>query len=828
MNVKSHSKEVCSLTNLMLLLLLISKTVAIATCDRRLMNEFGLSGMKIAVSDSMKVCGHIKDKCCTVTDEIKITKLWNSYTMPFLMRYSGEYSAAMQQIVQSYYKLMKIDPRLIMLKYVAKKEVPYNYKLCSSRIHKETDTERKEFLMFHDSRLEYELAPSFYRLETNQGKSFDLKQYTHDDDNRRHWDVKYPYGHYSNRRKILNNYKADFPIPKVDSVFLTCNQFSHTYFKEFIVVNDKKTDFCLSLYDKFLNLNIKHLKKYLRSVKNNINQIHQYKSSLYCLVCNAHEQQYFDPINKTITISQDFCRMLLIEKEGYLKFAHILFVEFMDSLLQYVQCFETDAKVYNFPFLNFLTKYKRRIPFIKNCFENLESKNFMKYCWFICEKYDLMRVSPFFDGEVKLLRRVQIAIFSFIRKMEIETTRYNRIKNKPFLLAKTNVNGMLVEPLNPSHLHTQAFYLAKKERKKLLGKLDTRMKLPHKQAYDLLDKFLKALGHGSLKSIENLRKAYKKLLKKNKKLEKSNKLALSQEKMTKKMKKKLKRLVNNENKKYNPISKLYNYLWKVKFKHKLHGGYFPQRKLINDTKIKSKLLNAFTRVGYSRKLIEKKIAEQDNLSESEVPVNNATTTKKNITDNKEDIEVPHQLFEKNREGYKIKTFKLKINEDGANPLQHFVLVDYKFNITSLIGLKFRYEEELDRDTVFTYLRSTPKDINEFNFDASQYFMSFLELGSSDKKYIAAKKIYKYARRKHRSQLANKAKQKIRNFEHKKHKELKHEKDRIAFKKAKKKSKEIAQKHKQMKKVEANHHVDFPTYKKNFFDIKEFFVHLFGS
>lgn len=39
----------------------------------------------------MKVCGNVKDRCCSVADEIKITKLWNERAMPMLDAHGDEY-----------------------------------------------------------------------------------------------------------------------------------------------------------------------------------------------------------------------------------------------------------------------------------------------------------------------------------------------------------------------------------------------------------------------------------------------------------------------------------------------------------------------------------------------------------------------------------------------------------------------------------------------------------------------------------------------------------------------------------------------------------------
>jgi hypothetical protein len=44
---------------------------------------------------------------------------------------------------------------------------------------------------------------------------------------------------------------------------------------------------------------------------------------------------------------------------------------------------------------------------------------FMENCWFMCKNIDNLRISPFFDGDINLMKRVYLVIFSFLRKFEL-------------------------------------------------------------------------------------------------------------------------------------------------------------------------------------------------------------------------------------------------------------------------------------------------------------------------------------------------------------------------------------------------------------------------
>ena len=52
-----------------------------------MLRKFMLTGMKYAVDQQMNICGQIRDKCCTLSDELKITKLWSQKTGPILMQH---------------------------------------------------------------------------------------------------------------------------------------------------------------------------------------------------------------------------------------------------------------------------------------------------------------------------------------------------------------------------------------------------------------------------------------------------------------------------------------------------------------------------------------------------------------------------------------------------------------------------------------------------------------------------------------------------------------------------------------------------------------------
>ena len=83
--------------------------------------------MKYAVPGEMKICGGVRDKCCTVVDEIKIQKFWKSRTHPLLQGNADNSIMFMRKIFEQFKHLGDLDPRFMTLKYIQNVEVPYKH-----------------------------------------------------------------------------------------------------------------------------------------------------------------------------------------------------------------------------------------------------------------------------------------------------------------------------------------------------------------------------------------------------------------------------------------------------------------------------------------------------------------------------------------------------------------------------------------------------------------------------------------------------------------------------------------------------------------------------
>ena len=448
-----------------ILLFIIGGTNQLIPCNQNLMRNFYLQGIRIAIVDKMYVCPHVHDKCCTLADEVKISHLWNKHTQPLIERYSGVAVANINSIVRNFFKMMSLDPELMILKYVVPREVPFMYKHCTTQKGLlETSVDKKRLKEYKTGFLK------FLKLRV--------------------WKYK------PRKRRRRIKIRGGFPKEGVKTYKnqTSCKTYNDIFFRDFIVVNQEKTEHCIGIHDKFMDFRVKDFISLLPNVKITMAFIGDIKKTLYCNLCNAHMHQYFDTKNKEIVLSKTFCRKLLFTKIDYFKFMHIIFIEFANELLQYQACFETNAKVFEFPYVTFITKYLRRIPLIKRCLNGLDNKkNFYKNCWMICELYKYYTFSPFFEGDIELFRRINVSLFSFMRKLmraeTVENAREKlifkrfgiRTKDRNTALAKElllpeNIDGTLIEPLlldplNPNHLITNKhYYMSNSDMHRLLNK----------------------------------------------------------------------------------------------------------------------------------------------------------------------------------------------------------------------------------------------------------------------------------------------------------------------------------------------------------------------
>lgn len=940
-------------------------------CNLELMNEFGLSGMPISIHDPMDICGHVIDKCCTVSDEVRIYQYWNAYTKPTLARRVNDYLRYATSIIRMFYRLMELNPQLIVLKYVVKKPVPFEYEVCNSELTVEDDRESSKFLDYNDFLLEQEFSQQFYANKTNQGKPFNTTMYSHDKWGKRHFGVNVNDAQGAIYDKRANYTEVSITPVNTDAQKIICAKQSATYEKEFVIVNERKTKFCLSIYRNFLDFNNNYFDTFMVTIKNLLTQTVEVKGGVYCAICDAHSQRFFDTANKKIVISQDFCKAMLNDKRDLFMFMQVVMIEYMDSFLQYMECFETDAKIYTFPFHTMLVKYKRRIPLIKACFDGLESKEFMDKCWFICNKYSVFGFNWFFDSDVDVVRRIYLAIYSFLRKLDISKETMEREEEMKTenneslmtdesenvdLLTNGNVNGMLIEPLNPSHALTDKYYLDTETRTEVLGKLNLAMR-PKKIAKTavLVNSLLANMGLPSLDELDKLKRECERLTREKQQLEsdRDQLMKTGTIEQLNKVKKELQRLEaereearliligkkpdektssnNNDEEEIklgdapstkrpgiSAINGLKDQLYEIKRQYEVHDGYRPKQNVILNRALYEDVAKVLVKFGFPNDIVANEIEKaklkarklqnyNTNNTQNFNPNNQGSSFNNNDPNNNnynnngfnnnspnnnnynnngfnnnnqnhqypnsrndltelassfeategkiefpspqittisvdpaeekrlrtprvidplmEDVEAASQFFERREGTYGIIDYPVDIQIEGLNFLKDYTLINYKFNVTALLEKKFKPEEKLTVDTIYTFLEHSAESINSFNFDIKSQVLSYREI--TDPTHVSLKKQFKKAQGVNDFKNASKLKKKIKRIESKQSVELKYKTDALIKRAEREKVQMLKGVAKHHKKVVSNDHIDQRHYKRNFGKIGDFFVSMFG-
>lgn len=145
------------------------------------------------------------------------------------------------------------------------------------------------------------------------------------------------------------------------------------------------------------------------------------KKSFYCQLCNARSFSNIDIKNQVVYHQEHFCTQLVYTYRSLFMFMHKKLVDLVDRMFQLIHCYETNSNVYAFPFVNFLDKFKQRSQLVVKCIKAVENNDpsVMENCWFICNKYSNFRFTKLLDGDLRLIMRMKLAIFSFIRKFKI-------------------------------------------------------------------------------------------------------------------------------------------------------------------------------------------------------------------------------------------------------------------------------------------------------------------------------------------------------------------------------------------------------------------------
>lgn len=223
--------------------------------------------------------------------------------------------------------------------------------------------------------------------------------------------------------RSLSDYLVQRDTPDfepLETSVVQCRNVQRSFLKHSLLINTVKFRFCYKTYQNLQIINTIKLADILESVRSALTDLMSVKKSLYCAICDWQQQKFFDTEKGLIYMAPEFCFDLIRTHQDYIKFNNMLFVEYADEIMQYIRCLITGPYELDLPFKTRLEKQKLRMVFFKRCFSHLYSNQFMRYCSFICSKFNFNGVHEFIEGSAKEIYMLYYEILEFMRQNNIK------------------------------------------------------------------------------------------------------------------------------------------------------------------------------------------------------------------------------------------------------------------------------------------------------------------------------------------------------------------------------------------------------------------------
>lgn len=603
-------------------ILLFYSLINTKECNLKLVQYFDMTGSKFPVRSPMDICSKMEENCCTPSDELKITTLWNEFSVMKIDRYIAQIFHKYRGIIIAHQQILEIDSNLIEIKRSTIKSIPYDFKICErttlledlmdpvyskidllnhnkildlpgfdarkikrgdfkipggvkryltddinsvpltakrsyrgkmrklisdSKLKKQTkkkhQKKQKRNLMKKtqnkkqkNTKMNQKNTPKI--IKTDKLKNRKIEQNTNETQKKI---IKKQLLHFAKRmitkqnnvvaentettenesqprktqdQKYAREFVFDEELPERHA---KCKSTSKMIHKEVTIENNFKNQYCLGLKAKIVDFRIDDFEDYIRDIKVVMLKIINFKQTFYCSICDNALQKYIDTDSKTITFHEGFCRGLVWEFKDYIRFQNIVFIGYVDLIIQYMRCFQTTAEEKVFPYPNFLENYKSQFKYIEGCISHIDNENFMEHCVFLCDKFSYTTFSPFWDGNLEFLTKVLFLITSFVRKIKTNqplTIDYQGIEDELKTIENVDFeNPFYKKAAEPENRKLKVKKQTKSNKVKLVknkNKIELKNKL-RKLGYELQDRDIEAENEAKaehakvmIKRLENL------------------------------------------------------------------------------------------------------------------------------------------------------------------------------------------------------------------------------------------------------------------------------------------------------------------------------------
>lgn len=204
-------------------------------------------------------------------------------------------------------------------------------------------------------------------------------------------------------------------VPEEKDMLVCATVYNSNLFRE-IHFNQDKLDYCLKSEAGFKahKVKIEDVIKLINSLKPKLRAILELKRGFYCNICDKAASPFMDLKKMKITLGQDFCYTIINQYRDYLKWKNVDFTEYILKAHQFLKCFSDDGTPQKMPFRFFEPSHRKELPDVKSCLE-IKKKEEVGSCLDMCEKFDYVNYSHFFDGERDFIQKVLNFILNVVR-----------------------------------------------------------------------------------------------------------------------------------------------------------------------------------------------------------------------------------------------------------------------------------------------------------------------------------------------------------------------------------------------------------------------------
>lgn len=225
----------------------------------------------------------------------------------------------------------------------------------------------------------------------------------------------------TNMPQVLIPLIPDLTLPeiKVDPMQIPeiqCSTKMVSQTRNLMILNTAKLEYCTNAFDVVTKMNMREYVEFLGRVRGELTRLISIKRGLYCVLCDADAHLLIDKKKNFMLLDRTFCGNFIEDFRFYFEFLNVVFVEYMDSIFQFLECISSKGDELEFPFFTVIEQKKRMALIWKNCFDHLGSEDQFKHCFFVCKEFRYDKNSPVIEGDLHFLKTVYFELMSFMRK----------------------------------------------------------------------------------------------------------------------------------------------------------------------------------------------------------------------------------------------------------------------------------------------------------------------------------------------------------------------------------------------------------------------------